>query len=264
MTLYKKYAIYAGIAFLLMLVAYLFYTKRGKSASQLDFSDCPKIALTVMDTKMEKTMIEVPLTCKIVEQPVVQAPAQNDLQKLARNIECGLHRDVSFLVLARIQNTSAQKGVFKAKFTVEMDNQTVTKDFWVTRNLEPNEESLFTTEVFQAKCSPEPKVKQISVTPPLVKQMGEAEVKVERAVEVAALKIKNERKIVILRQSPSFDKGAESEFQVNAGDTLVYLNEKGQSMKWAKEGIDGQFLRVRTLKAPNALWIFSAFVDCLD
>jgi hypothetical protein len=264
MTPYKKYAIYAAVALLVALLIYILGTKSCKSTSKLDFSACPKIALTVMDTKMEKTMVEVPLTCKIVEQPVVQAPAQNDLQKLARNLECGLHRDVSFLVLARIQNTSAQKGVFKAKFTVEMDNQTVTKDFWVTRNLEPNEESLFTTEVFQAKCSPEPKVKQISVTPPLVKQMGEAEVKVERSVEVAALKIKNERKIVILRQSPSFDKGAESEFEVRAGDTLVYLHEKGQVMKWAKEGTEGQFLRVRTLKMPNPLWIFSDFVDCLN
>jgi hypothetical protein len=68
---------------------------------------------------------------------------------------------------------------------------------------------------------------------------------------------------VILRNSPSFDGGAESEFKVKAGDTLMYLGEHGEPMKWAKDGSKGQFLRVRTLNTSNPLWIFSTFVSCL-
>jgi hypothetical protein len=162
-----------------------------------------------------------------------------------------------------VQNVSRAKGVFNVKFTVETDGKTATKDFVVSRALDAGEDGLFGTEVFQAKCKPEPIIKKMNIQPPTVKQEGQAEVKVERHIEAQALRVKKERKIVILRNSPSFDAGAESEFKVKAGDTLMYFGEKGQPMKWAKEGVNGQFLRVRTLNAANPLWIFSDFVSCL-
>jgi hypothetical protein len=257
---YKKYAPYIAIG---VLVAFIVYDKLFKSGSKSDFSDCEKVTLTVFDTEIQNEMVDVPLEYTVLEPPLVRAPAQNDLEKLARNIECGLHRDVSFLVVGRVKNVSREKGVFKVKFTVEMDGKTATKDFVVSRMLDAGEDGLFGTEVFQAKCKPEPIIKKMNIEPPIVKQEGQAEVKVERHIEAQALKVKKERKIVILRNSPSFDGGAESEFKVKAGDTLMYFGEKGEMMKWAKEGRNGQFLRVRTLSAANPLWIFSDFVSCL-
>jgi hypothetical protein len=257
---YKKYAPYFAIG---ALVAFIAYDKWFKFGSNPDFSSCEKVTLKVFDTEIQNGLVDVPLSYATLEPPVVRPPAQNDLEKLARNVECGLHRDVSFIVVGRVKNTSSESGVFNVKFTVEMDGKTAAKDFVVSRELGAGEDGLFGTEVFQAKCKPEPIVKKMHVEPPTIKKEGETAVKVEKHIEAQAFKVKNERKIVILRNSPSFDGGAESEFKVRAGDTLLYLGEHGEPMKWAKDGSNGQFLRVRTLNASNPLWIFSTFVSCL-
>jgi hypothetical protein len=257
---YKKYAPYLAIG---ALVAFIAYDKWFKLGSNSDFLGCEKVTLKVFDTEIQTGLVDVPLAHAILEPPVVRAPAQNDLEKLARNVECGLHRDVSFMVVGRVKNTSSEKGVFNVKFTVEMDGKTTAKDFVTSRELGAGEDGLFATEVFQAKCKPEPIVKKMLVEPPSIKKEGQTELKVEKHIEAPAFKVKKERKIVILRNSPSFDGGAESEFKVKAGDTLIYLGEHGVPMIWAKEGSNGQFLRVRTLNASNPLWIFSSFVSCL-
>jgi hypothetical protein len=258
---YKKYTPYLAIA---ALAAFIAYDKGFKSDSKSYFSSCEKVRLKVLDTEIQNGFVEVPLSYATLEPATVRAPAQNDLEKLARNVECGLHRDVSFVVVGRVKNTSREKGVFKVQFTVEMDGKTTAKDFVVSRALEEGEDGLFGTEVFQAKCKPEPIVKTMHIEPPTIKQEAQTEVKVEKRVEAQAFTVKNERKIVILRNSPSFDGGAESEFKIKAGDTLMYLGEQGEPMKWAKEGLKGQFLRVRTLYDAKPLWVFSAFVSCLE
>jgi hypothetical protein len=125
---YKKYAPYFAIG---ALVAFIAYDKWFKFGSNPDFSSCEKVTLKVFDTEIQNGLVDVPLSYATLEPPVVRPPAQNDLEKLARNVECGLHRDVSFIVVGRVKNTSSESGVFNVKFTVEMDGKTAR---WLVRN----------------------------------------------------------------------------------------------------------------------------------
>lgn len=265
----KKYIPYAAIVVLLLFITFdkcnLSEKLNNVIDAASDLPNCSKTTITVFDTEIQSADIEVPLTYEITQDAYVRAPEMNKAQQLWRDTECGFGRNVPFLVIARVKNTGNLKGIFRMEIEVEMNNSTSSKTMVLSRELDAGEEGLFTSQEFEAKCTPEPIVKNSIVEAPTVKQRGQEKVKIPRNIEAQVLEVKKERTNIILRNRPSFDQSAETENRANGGDIFVYLEEKADKMTWttkAGEYLEGQFLKVRAIKEPAAFWIFSPFVEC--
>lgn len=265
----KKNLPYLAIISLLIFIAFdkcncsAKLTKAITSVS--DFPDCGHRLVTIYESEIQNVVIDVPLTYEISQDAFIRAPEMNKAQKLWREAECSLDRNVPFFAMGRITNTGSEKGLFIARIRVEMDNGTRSEEFTIRKELAPDEDGLFTSREFDARCTPEPMITNIFIEAPIVKKQRQESVKVPKNIEARVLIVKKERRNIMLRNHPSFDRSSETELRVNGGDLLIYLDEKAEKMTWTTETgeyLKGNFLKIRTLNEPDPKWVFSTFVDC--